>query len=102
VNEPDGARRKERLAFAIKSGNENRLRAMIAIAAANPKVAALPADFDAEPDILTVGNGVVDLRTGALRPHRAGDLSTLRAPVPLRPGRLRAGVRRVPAPRPRR
>lgn len=36
-------------------------------------VVALPGDFDTDPDLLNCPNGVVDLRTGDLRPHRWAD-----------------------------
>lgn len=35
-----------------------------------------PADLDAEPDLLGLPGGVLDLRDGVHRPHRAGDLIT--------------------------
>lgn len=45
--------------------------------------------FDADPFILNVSNGTLDLRTGELRPHSADDLLTKLAPVrydPAAPG----------------
>lgn len=43
---------------------------------------ATPEDFDANPDVLAVANGLVNLRTGELRPLRATDLVTQRVDVP--------------------
>ena len=42
--------------------------------------------FDAEPDLLNVANGVVDLRTGELRPHDPALLFTRITPVDYVPG----------------
>lgn len=38
-------------------------------------------DFDSNPDLLGVQNGVVDLRTGALRPEEQADMILKRCPV---------------------
>lgn len=49
--------------------------------------AAVEADsFDAHPDLLNVGNGVVDLRTGELLPHDPGYRLTKITEVEYRPG----------------
>lgn len=42
--------------------------------------------FDANPDLLNVANGTVDLRTGELRPHRGEDYFTKMAPTDYVPG----------------
>lgn len=42
--------------------------------------------FDAHPDLLNVGNGVVDLSDGTLRPHDPDLLLTKITPVPYLPG----------------
>lgn len=39
------------------------------------------ADFDTDPDVITVENGVVDLRTGALMPHDRGRYLTRYVPT---------------------
>jgi P4 family phage/plasmid primase-like protien len=44
------------------------------------------AEFDNEHDLLNVGNGVVDLRTGELRPHNPDLLFTKITPVEYHPG----------------
>lgn len=38
-------------------------------------------ELDADPWLLNVANGTVDLRTGGLRPHDPDDLQTMQAPV---------------------
>jgi putative DNA primase/helicase len=44
-----------------------------------------PDAFDANPDVLAVANGLLDLRTGALRPLRAEDMVTQRLTVAYKP-----------------
>jgi len=44
------------------------------------------ADFDSDPDVLTVENGVVDLRTSTLMPHDPERYLTRYVPTPFRPG----------------
>ncbi|WP_456552365.1 phage/plasmid primase, P4 family [Blastococcus sp. SYSU D01042] len=48
------------------------------------------ASFDAEPYLLNVGNGVVDLQTGDLRPHRPELRFTKITDVHYQPGRVHA------------
>ncbi len=46
----------------------------------------VPAEqLDANPDLLNVANGTVDLRTGKLRPHDPADLITKISPIPIDP-----------------
>jgi putative DNA primase/helicase len=52
------------------------LRAMAGVHLSSPEV------FDADADALAVANGLVNLRTGELRPLRAADLVTQRVDVP--------------------
>jgi putative DNA primase/helicase len=56
-----------------------RLLAMLRLAESDPAIAREAAAFDAEPWLLNVGNGTVDLRTGELREHRPQDHLTLLA-----------------------
>ena len=51
------------------------------LARSEPGVPALPPQLDADPFLLNVLNGTIDLRTGQLRPHRRDDLITKLAPV---------------------
>lgn len=59
-------------------------RSIDAILKELPSVPGVPADardFDAEPDLLAVANGVVDLRTGELHPHDSSRLLTRRLTI---------------------
>jgi putative DNA primase/helicase len=51
------------------------------LAASEPGVPVLPAQLDADPMVLNVLNGTVDLKTGRLREHRREDHLTKLAPV---------------------
>jgi putative DNA primase/helicase len=80
------ARRKlasaERLfQWAVSSQNASRLRAMLEVARSFAAVAVTHDRLDADPWLLNVENGAIDLRTGKLREHRREDLCTKLAPV---------------------
>jgi putative DNA primase/helicase len=67
--------------WARKSEHEARLRAMVILAQSEPTIPVSVEQFDADGLRLNVRNGVVDLRSGAIRPHSRVDLSTKLAPV---------------------
>jgi len=79
AGEPDDQRRKDLLAHAKRSASEPRLRAMLMIAASDPCLVVRPAELDSDPWALNTPSGVVDLRTGELRPHRLADHLTMLA-----------------------
>lgn len=62
--------------WARTSKSRPRLEAMLSLAASEPDIALLPEQLDANPWLLNVENGTVDLKTGALRPHAPEDLLT--------------------------
>lgn len=68
-------------AWAQTSQSVGRREAMLRAASAEPGIAIAPDDLDADPWLLGVRNGVVDLRTGTLRPADPADLLTRRAEV---------------------
>lgn len=70
--------------FAIKSEADRSIRAMLTLAQSERPV--LPEQLDADPWLLNVENGTLDLRTGELRPHRREDLLSKLAPVAYDPG----------------
>ncbi|MGL4399940.1 MAG: phage/plasmid primase, P4 family [Luteolibacter sp.] len=67
--------------FATNSGNVARIVAALKLAESDPRIVARAADFDMDGFLLGVANGVVDLRTGALRPGRREDMITMQAAV---------------------
>lgn len=79
--ETDDARRRELGRHATTSQSQPRLTAMIELAKSETNVPALPDELDSDKWILNVENGVVDLRSGTLRPHERSDLMTRCAPV---------------------
>lgn len=72
-------------AWAQTSQSVGRREAMLHIAASEPGIAIKPDDLDADPWLLGVRNGVVDLRTGTLRASDPADLLTRRAEVDFDP-----------------
>lgn len=70
--DPDG--QKHITKWAIRSQMANSVKAALWIARS---LVVAPSDiFDAQPLALTVANGTLDLRTGALGPHRREDYAT--------------------------
>lgn len=70
---------------AVQSEKEAKLRAMLALAQAEPGVAVRPAELDADPWLLSVENGTIDLRTAQLRDHAPADLITKLVPASFDP-----------------
>jgi putative DNA primase/helicase len=76
----DDERRKE-IAWALQSESASRLEAMIKLARSEKPLADDGSKWDADPLLLAVANGVVDLRTGKLRTGRPEDLITLHSGI---------------------
>ena len=55
--------------WAITSQSRGRLEAMVKLAETETEFKSAVDDFDRDPYTINVGNGILDLRTGALRPH---------------------------------
>lgn len=75
----DSARRD--LDWAVASHSAGRITAMANISRTLPEIAISHESLDADPWLLNVQNGTIDLRTGQLRPHRREDLITRLTPV---------------------
>jgi P4 family phage/plasmid primase-like protien len=69
--------------WAIKSESAGAIAAMIRLARGD--VLVEHEDLDANPYLLNVRNGTIDLRTGQLRPADPTDLCTLQCPVAYKP-----------------
>jgi putative DNA primase/helicase len=78
---PNEDHAKKVRSWAQTSESGQRLREMLGLASSDPRIAVAHDALDADPMLLNVRNGTVDLRTGTLRPHRQGDLITKIAPV---------------------
>lgn len=81
VRAHDGDARSALVKHALRSEAEKCIRAMVALASTEGAVAVPPDQFDADPWLLNVENGTLDLRTGELLPHRREHLITRLAPV---------------------
>jgi putative DNA primase/helicase len=73
---------KRLTAWALTSQNVTRIRALVELAQTEEGISSVtPADLDGDPMLLGVGNGVIDLCTGALRAGRRKDYITQRTKV---------------------
>ena len=73
--------RRELIKWAMRSESRERLVALLAVAQSESEVAFMPDAFDTHPWLLSVQNGTLDLRTGALGPHDPSHLISRLAPV---------------------
>jgi hypothetical protein len=79
AQEPDEPRRKALAKWATESETERRLKSLVSLAQSEPGIAIAVDRLDADPLLLTVLNGTLDLRTGTLRPaHREDFITKLR------------------------
>jgi len=81
----DSDDRKLLLKWAAESSSKRALDMMLWLARSEAGMAASFRDLDRDPWLLNVANGTLDLKTGALRPHAAGDMITKLAPVAFDP-----------------
>ncbi|MEI6310446.1 MAG: phage/plasmid primase, P4 family, partial [bacterium] len=82
---PDSRQREMLLAHARTSESVPRLEAMLASAASESGIPLAPDKLDADPFLLNVANGTLDLRSGTLRAPRREDLLSKTAPVAYQP-----------------
>jgi putative DNA primase/helicase len=65
----------------LASESEGHRKKMMALASLDQRLRVKENDFDADPWLLVVKNGTLDLRTGKMRPSRPEDLCTRKAAV---------------------
>jgi putative DNA primase/helicase len=75
----DEAKSAGRLGARLQSAQAR--RAALQCARSDPRIAVHPTEFDLHPWLLNCLNGTIDLRSGELRPHAAGDMIRQLAPV---------------------
>ena len=76
ADEHDDDRRKSDVDFARSCESRKRIEAILALTKTDQSVVIDMARFDVDPMLLNCRNGTVDLRSGALRPHRKEDFLT--------------------------
>lgn len=76
----------EILGWGKKSEADNRLGAMINLAKSELQIALAPEDFDTDPFLLGVKNGVIDLRAGRLIEPRRDQYITKNSRIDYQPG----------------
>ena len=79
--ETDDSRRQEIRKHAIRSESSRALNATVSLASTEAEVAVLSERLDADPWVLNVSNGTLDLRTGKLSDHDRTDYITKTSPV---------------------
>ncbi len=77
----DKDERKAIWSWALRSEASGSIAAMVRLTRGIPGVLVEHEDLDADPYLLNVRNGTIDLRTGQLRPHDPTDLITVQCPV---------------------
>jgi putative DNA primase/helicase len=79
--EIDDERRKKIGTHAASSESAVKQAAMLKMAQSEPGIATRPESFDADPMLLNVLNGTIDLKTGELREHDRENMITRMIPV---------------------
>jgi putative DNA primase/helicase len=77
----DSPERAKQINWAIRSESKPALEAMIGLARYERALADDGSNWDSDPWLLGVANGIVDLRTGKLRDGRPEDRITLHTPM---------------------
>lgn len=86
MSEDIGKERREQIAkHAHRSESASRIAAMIELAKSEPGIVITPEEFDADPNIRNVQNGILDLKTGRLLPHDSTHLCSKLTPVTFDP-----------------
>jgi putative DNA primase/helicase len=83
--EADADKRKAALKWALQSESRQRREAMLALARSERPIADAGDAFDRDQWVLSAANGIINLRTGTLRPGHPDDRITMVAAVPYDP-----------------
>jgi putative DNA primase/helicase len=78
---PESEEKKRALSWAMRSESYPAIRNSITLASTSPRVATTQDQWDADPWLFCVANGIIDLRTGALREGKQGDLISRQSQV---------------------
>lgn len=78
-------RRRAIARFATDSENRRRLENALVLAQSEPVLSTTPEEWNTDPWLIGVENGVLDLRSGQLRPGTTGDLISHHSPIPYVP-----------------
>ncbi|MFH1816738.1 MAG: phage/plasmid primase, P4 family [Pseudomonadota bacterium] len=78
---PDREESERATAFAYQSENADRLTKALKLAQAHEPLADDGKTWDTNPMLMGVKNGVIDLRTGTLRPGQPNDRITMHTPI---------------------
>lgn len=81
ISESREAWLKQIKSFAVASENSHRVESCLKSTRVMDGIATYPRDYDADPMLLNVLNGTIDLRTGTFRPHDRSDMLRKVAPV---------------------
>ncbi len=81
----DDEKRKQEVQWALRSESLPRLQAMLTLAHTERQLADPGDNWDADPWLLGVANGVVNLHTGKLRPGAPSDRITLHTDIAFDP-----------------
>ncbi len=84
-DEPEEKKRKELAGHAKNSESDHRINAIIALAESELGIPVKITELDTDPWLLNCINGVINLKTGQLQPHRKEDLLTILVPVEYHP-----------------
>jgi P4 family phage/plasmid primase-like protien len=82
----EGGPKGEQLRFVQSMNKANGIAATVELLRNIPGMTIREASrFDANPYVVSVANGTIDLRTGTLKPHDRGDLLTMMIPIDYHP-----------------
>ena len=81
----DTQKRQSIAKWAVSSESEHRLYAMVSLAQSEPGVPVSPQEIDTDSYLLNCLNGMIDLKTGILKPHDPKDFITKIIPVEYNP-----------------